>query len=247
MNMRFVFFLLLSLTIISCKRKVIPPGEIELGKEYYPINSGHFIEYDVDSMRYNNFSLDTEYVHLEFRDEIGDEFIDNEGRPSQFVKRFIRYSDTMAWYEHMTYYTTLTNYRLEVVENNLRFVKLVFPVKANTVWDGNVYLPASATSLDEIKWYLDWDYKYKNINQEFDNGIIKFPNSMTVEASIGPKGTGLINDSTSTINYSEFTAYKEVYTKNVGMVYKYLTHWEFQPNEGFRNGFSVVFRAKNYN
>ncbi|HNB81478.1 MAG TPA: hypothetical protein PLP34_05970 [Chitinophagaceae bacterium] len=244
---RYLFLLLLLSILYSCKREVIPPGEIEIGKEYFPLQTGHFIEYEVDSLRYNTFNHDTEYAHLYMRDEVGDKFYDNEGRESYFIKRFIRYNDTSAWNEVMTWYATQTNYRLEIVEDNLRFVKLIFPVKGNAVWNGNVYLPASATSLEEVHWYLDWDYKYRAINESFDNGKMVFPNCVTVQASIGPKGTGLINDSTSTVNYSEFTAYQEVYSQQIGPVFRYLTHWEFQPTEGFRNGFSVVFRAINHN
>ncbi len=244
----FVLFLLLGICcLVSCQRQVALPEDMNAGKEYTPLQIGKYIEYEVDSMRYNNFSLDTEYAHLSIRDEVSDTFTDNLGRLSYFIRRFARYSDTASWDETSSYYATLSGNRLEVVENNLRFIKMVFPVKVNTVWDGNIYLPASASSQADLQWYLDWTYTYKGINTAFDNGIMDFPNTVTVQASIGPLGTGLINDSTSTVNYSEFTAYKEVYANHLGMIYRYVTHWEFQPTEGFRNGFSVVFRAKNYN
>lgn len=236
-----IWLLFFLLVFVSCKREVIPADQVDLGKEYFPLIEGKFIEYDVDSLIYNNFTSDTEYVHLEFRDEVKSQFIDNEGRPSYVIERYSRYKSSDPWAGYLTYYATATNFRIEVIENNLKFIKLVLPVKANTSWKGNVYIPAATSGLDEIKWYHDWDYRYKNINEEFYNGVMTFPNSVVVSYN------HLTNDSTSTTNYSDYVGYEESYSRNIGLIYRELTHWVYQPTDGFRNGFSVVMKAKNHN
>ncbi len=238
-NMFMFTFLLLGL-LASCKREVIP-DPVDIGRDYFPLTEGHIIEYTVDSLIYNTFSSDTELVHLEFKDEIVSTFTDNLGRTSFAIERSVRQDSMSSWIGQLSYYATQADFEIEVVENNLRFIKLVFPVKATTKWNGNVYIPALTAGLDELKWYYDWDYAYSHINEDFNNGIMNFPNSVLISYE------QLTNDSTNNAQYSNYTNYKEAYARNVGLIYRELTHWEYQPTVGYRSGFSVVMRAKKYN
>jgi hypothetical protein len=175
---------------------------------------------------------------MQFKDVIGESFYDNEGRESYVVNRYSRKDDTYLWKDLMTFYATKTNFRVEVVENNLRMIKLVFPVKLKTYWAGNIYIPAQID--DKLKWLWNWNYTYTYINQPFNTGLASFPNTIEV---IG------INDSTN--NPEQFpdaiankTYSKEVYAKNVGLIYRELTNWEYQPDGSrYRNGFTTIYRA----
>ena len=90
---------------------------------------------------------------------------------------------------------------------------------------------------------IDHEEQRKNhycYNQDFNNGEMNVPNSMVVSYE------QLTNDSTAKTQYSNYTNYKESYARTIGLTYRELTHWEYQPTEGFRNGFSVVMRATKY-
>jgi hypothetical protein len=229
-----VFFALLT----ACKKEIIPNDNILLGKEYFPITKDHTIEYAIDSIIYNDFSKSTDTFRMQFKDVIGESFYDNEGRESYVVNRYSRQDDTYLWKDLMTFYATKTNFRVEVVENNLRMIKLVFPVKLKTYWSGNIYIPAQID--DKLKWLWNWNYTYTYINQPFNTGLASFSNTIEV---IG------INDSTN--NPEQFpdaiankTYSKEVYAKNVGLIYRELTNWEYQPDGSrYRNGFTTIYRA----
>ncbi len=155
-----VFFIAATF-FVSCKRQVIPPDDVELGKEYFPLTIGHSVEYDVDSIKYNDFNKTIDSFHYELKDVIQGEFLDNEGRKSFTVNRFKRQDDTYPWVENLTYYITETAFNIEVIEDNLRIIKMVFPVKTNTKWNGNIFLPT--TLIPELKWLSGWEYKYVNI------------------------------------------------------------------------------------
>jgi hypothetical protein len=229
-----VFFALLT----ACKKEIIPNDNILLGKEYFPITKDHTIEYAIDSIIYNDFNKSTDTFRMQFKDVIGESFYDNEGRESYVVNRYSRQDDTYLWKDLMTFYATKTNFRVEVVENNLRMIKLVFPVKLKTYWSGNIYIPAQID--DKLKWLWNWNYTYTYINQPFNTGLASFSNTIEV---IG------INDSTN--NPEQFpdaiankTYSKEVYAKNVGLIYRELTNWEYQPDGSrYRNGFTTIYRA----
>lgn len=236
-----------SLTVVglfflsSCKKEIIPADEVELGKDYFPVMAGHFIEYDVDSILYNDFTKTTDTFKLEFRDEIGETYLDNEGRQSFVINRYYRQDSTYTWEENLTYYVTATSFKLEVIENNLRFLKLVFPVKLNTRWYGNSYIPAGFNV--DLQWFQDWDYKYVNVSEPYNNGNINFENTVTVnQVDITEGAPDEANE------YSARTFAKEVYAKNVGLVYRELTRWVYQPTVSkYKKGFTLIMRAKKYN
>lgn len=236
------FCIFSSLVILnSCKRQVIPPDEIDLGKDYISLQAGHFIEYEVDSIIYNDFNLSTDTFKTEFRDMIGSEFNDNEGRPSVIINRSSRSSSTSEWKDILTYYATLTNFKYEVIEDNLRFIKLVFPVKLNTRWYGNTYIPTALNP--EFQWYDKWDYRYANVSEGYSNGVLFFPSTVTINQANVIEGNPDDADS-----YSAKTYAQEVYAKGVGLVYKELTRWVYQPSVvKYKKGFTLIMRAKNFN
>lgn len=241
------FFFLLStsyfllLTLSSCKKQIIPSEDISMGKEYYPITQGHFIEYEVDSFLFDDFNKRVDTVHYQLRDVISDTFTDNEGRLSQLVVRYKRYNDTLAWETNDTYYITQTSFHMEVIENNLRFIKLAFPVKENQRWYGNTYIPTTLNS--ELQWLDQWYYKYEQINEYYHNGIRGFDNAVVVNENDYEQG----NPDTDPNNYASKIFAKEVYAKQVGLVYREIENWVYQPTRKYRNGFKIIFRTTNYN
>lgn len=241
MKYPFLLFLFMIIAGLSCKQHVIPPDNVLLGKDYFPLSVGHFIEYDVDSFKFNDFTKSIDTFYFELRDVIEEEFQDNEGRRSWLVNRFKRQDNSYPWKDNLTYFITETPAGIEVVEDNLRFIKMVFPVKDNTKWAGNVYLPANL--LNELKWLTGWEYKYVNNSQPYDNGFLQFENTVTVN-----QADVMVNDSLDTDNYSARTFSKEVYAKNVGLVLKEQVNWEYQPSTTkYRAGFIIVYRAKDHN
>lgn len=231
-------FIAVVIFFASCKRQVIPPDDVELGKEYFPLTIGHYIEYDVDSFLYNDFEKRIDTFHFELRDVIESDFLDNEGRKSYIVNRYKRQDDTYPWKENLTYYMTETAFNIEVIEDNLRFVKMVFPVKQNTKWNGNVYI---ATLTTELKWLTGWEYKYVNISEPYNNGFMNFDNTVTINEVDYAAGDSLADV------YSSRTFSRERYAKNVGLVSREVVNWEYQDNMDYRNGFILVYRAKKHN
>lgn len=232
--------LLCIIVAAACSKQTIQPSPTDLGQDYQPLNKGHFIIYDVDSIIYDDFTKTVDTFYSEMKDEIGDEFIDDQGRTSHYVNRYQRKNNTEPWVISHIYYITQNEYRLEWKENNLRFIKMVYPVKLNKKWKGNSYMPTQTNT--ELSWMDDWDYRYTDVVAPYNTGSKTYNSCHIVDHADYIEGIPSDPNSYSARGFS-----KEVFAKGVGMIYREVTHWEYQANKGFRNGFTTYLRAKSNN
>ena len=105
--------------------------------------------------------------------------------------------DNIAWTIKDIWNYTKTNTTLEVVEEDVRFTKLSFPVKENATWNGNA-----------LNTLGEWNYTYDYINQSETINITHFDNVLLVVQK---------NDKNNAI-HREY--YIEKYAKDVGLVYR---------------------------
>ena len=160
--------------------------------------------YDVDSTIYDDFKHDTTYYKYRIKEKLEEAISDNEGRPAIKLVRYIKkYNplisyDNMAWVVKDVWSYTKTKTTLEVVEEDLRFTKIIFPVKLDASWDGNAH-----NNLGE----LDYKYNYVDAAETINGGV--FDKVLYVEQK---------DDKSKNAIHRQF--YIEKYAKNVGLVYR---------------------------
>lgn len=150
-----------------------------------PLAAGKYITYRLDSTIFTNFGRNTEIHSYQVRHFIESTFMDNAGRPSYRVIRYIRdLAGTQGWQASGVYFITPLSNQVEVVEDNLRFIKIHLPIKQDYTWKGNKYLgndPYEAlypfTNDDDMS---DWEYTYENTNDVFINGQINLADVVKV-------------------------------------------------------------------
>jgi hypothetical protein len=113
------------------------------------------------------------------------------------------------------YYATINERTAEKIEENQRFIKLVFPVGEGKQWLGNKFIDPS----DELVFLKDWKYEMKDVNKPLIFGSLKFDSTLAV----------LQQYDSSAIN---ITSSIEKYAKNIGLVYKELRFLKSQNNFG---------------
>ncbi len=192
------FFLISSLLFLFSCKKEKSQDAVDLGYTYLPNEIGRYVIYQVDSISYNDFfnpvKIDT--AHFQLKEIIESHFTDNEGRESERLERYVRKNDSLPWVLRDVWYQTRSKTKAEKIEENVRFVKLIFPIEANQKWNGNAFNPIG-----------NYEYEYKLVDTR------KIVNK-------------LIFDSTLTVNQlldSNLIGKKyqvEIYAKNVGMIYK---------------------------
>jgi len=227
-SVKWIFALVcLSTIFLSCKKQVDSLKSESIG-DYYPLKIGNSIIYSVDSTIYTNLGTSKTVRSYIMKDRVDSIITDNLGRPSFKVRRSIRSSsDTTKWIDTYSYLVTFDTIkqRIELVENNLRFIKLVSPVVTGMQWNGTSFI--NTVGNPELQYLADWRFTYENVRRPFSvNGI-----SYTETITINQRNDSIGSPSNKNF-YFELSRSKEVYSKSIGLIYREFLHETWQPANG---------------
>lgn len=188
--------------LVFCKRKT--ESAPDLGYDYAPNILGKYVVYDVDSTVYDDFNKDTTYFKYRVKEKMEEFYTDNEGRPATKMVRYVKKYDPAVSYDNIpwtikdVWMVNKSKTTYEVVEENVRFVKLTFPVKDGAEWNGH-----AQNTLGE----RNYTYNYFDQKEVINNA--SFDYVLYVEQK---------DDKHKNNIHREF--YIEKYAKYVGLVYK---------------------------
>ncbi|MFH1004668.1 MAG: hypothetical protein V1781_04115 [Bacteroidota bacterium] len=206
LNFSFLFsvkklgIMLLFLFLLSCKKDIEPTSNFNY--EYFPHEVGRYVIYDVDSTWQDDISNVFNKTRYRVKESITSIFTDLQGRPTMRIERYYKfYNDTISydsitWSQPKVWYANLTATTAEKVENNVRYIKLIFPAKKEKTWNGNAY---------NTKPYRKYEITYID-NPEIVNNI-HFDSVIQVTQ---------FNDINFILYQNEF----EKFAKGVGLIYK---------------------------
>lgn len=206
----------MGLLFFSCtKHKMEAPPD--LGYDYYPGKIGSYIIYDVDSIVYRQIpSQDTLKFKFQIKEKFDSLITDNQGRPTIKIIRYKKMYDPAVPYNQMSWTTyqhvwvaNKTKSTVEVVEDNIRYTKLIFPIKKNSTWNGTAYADTTES-----------DYKCTVFDEPASYGSLSFQKTLTVNQAY----------SSTAINYQN---YYEQYARGVGLIYKEITNYSYQSGNVF--------------
>ncbi len=245
--------LVATLMAFSCKKQTGTVGSAAV-EDYLSLETGKYIEYRLDSTVYVHFGQQDTVISYYARDVVEGMATDNTGQPAYRVVRYLRNwtGTTESDYRPaLTYYITPSRESIEVIENNLRYQKLRLPVTEGYSWRGNSFLPATPFyylyqfSNDED---MDmWQYTYQDVNLPLEVAENIYDSTVTV--------LQVADSSNVPIEFPAGLAYRnywiEQYAKNIGLIYKEVVMWEYQPpnggNPGFRSGFGLKMQIIGHN
>lgn len=183
-----------------------------LGYNYFPLNVGSEKIYQVDSIGYLGYTFDPvletveiDSVHYQVKEVVESFFADNEGRQTARIVRYKRLTSSDPWEIYKVYAANRTATTAERVEDNTRYIKLVFPPKENEKWNGN------SLNNDESGYM---EYSFTSVNVPGNIGPLNFDSTLTV--------LQLLDDNLITYSY-----YTEQYAANTGMIYKEYNDYEY--------------------
>lgn len=229
-----LFALLLIFFFSACQNEI---ETFELNTEddqYFPLKLGDTWVYKSDSTIFDNKGTIKKIISRIIKEKVIESFVDLEGEINFIIEQNIFDNDKLLSTNILNAYKNKT--KCVRNEDNLKFIKLVFPVVKGTSWDGNALFDSGNTIVriagEPIKMYDLWEYRYN------ETGISKSFN--------GHEYTNVISViQTDTENSIEKRYSLEEYAKGVGLIYKKMmilntqkielinTPWELKAEEGF--------------
>ncbi len=152
------------LLLSSCEENSIILDDSEAGFEYYPVEIGNFWLYKVDSTLVPGFRMDKITSTSFIREEITDSFLNSQGDTTFILQRSISETrdGTYSFTDRWTIEKTETN--LIRVEENLQFLKIIFPVMRGDIWQGNRFDERTEVTVAQqsMRPYKEWEYEVLN-------------------------------------------------------------------------------------
>lgn len=225
------FIAILLVSVNGCKKEY-ETVSLTADANYFPDDSGTFVIYKVDSILYNDFFFNSDLSQYQrstsyfLKEKITEQFIDNLGRTARKIERYVTDDTLLHPFVEVNnvWYQIKTDRNVEVIEDNIRYVKLTFPVSKSSEWKGNKYflneIPFQPLKNSNIKF--DWTYTVADKDVAYSNGFKVFDSTLTILQ---------IADS-SKVNklFSE-----EKYARKIGLVNKELWRLDAQPIPGEPN------------
>jgi len=215
----------------------------ELGTSYFPLSIGKYITYSVDSVFYSeNFPPDT--VSLQVREEITDTLTDNQGERTYRIERMERSTPAAPWTVAQVLVVKRTAMQAQRIENNQRFISLTLPPGRNAVWEGIGFNSDSlliSVRGEVIEIFKDWESQYETLFEPITLNGFDFDSTLVVTHA-------------NSENFIELRVNREIYAKDVGLVYKEMSILDTQQATSIRTwpddaekGFTLVQTVIDFN
>jgi hypothetical protein len=192
-----VFALFVLDLIMSCKTKELCGCESPplTGKDFfYPIVNQSVI-YDVQETQY---ALTTAPIikNYQLKETFASLSTNTDGKQTLIIERYRRENDSQKWTIDSVFSAKKEIDKALKTENNVTYVKLIFPVSEGLKWNGNAYNVLG-----------DDSYELKKLNQSFQTNGQNFSKTLTVVQQ---------NDSTLV----DLKRRLEVYAEGIGVIYQ---------------------------
>jgi len=236
MRPRFCGYILLSFLVVaifSCNKN--NPLVTDTPADYYPMHVGSYIIYRMDSLKFVNVGSQDSIISYHAKEVVDDSITDNLGRLSYRVIRYLSDTNEIApWTPSIAYMVTPLPGSVEVVENNLRYIKMITPVQDGMTWLGNAYIDTKSDT-SQVPYMDGWNYTYSNTGMPFTVFAGTIPVSVIVNEANSVTGLG---DG----SYTQTVISQEVYGKNIGLIYKNFLYSVYQsPNVEYPSGATIGY------
>lgn len=170
---------------------------LDMGTNYFPAKIGNWYEYKIDSITYNDFynpvKIDTFSYTVML--EVDTVITDLEGRETFILKKYVK-TDTSSYKLIANHTLNITSSRVETQEDNIKYIKLIFPVKQGYKWDLNALNTNAATNSH-----------YETVDEP-----------SIVEGQVFDSVATIIHQDMNTLIGNEY--HEERFARHIGLIYK---------------------------
>jgi len=190
MNFKFILLLISIVALSSCGNEIEEFDQSVFGYEYFPIVKGKYRIYKSDSIIYTGGGTRIDTFSAYIKEEVGEKFMDLEGNSVFKLDRYFKRNLSDNWTKTNTWTSYLGQTKAVTVEENLKFVKLVFPPTKGKSWNGNIFLDTDIrvdVSGEPIQIFRNWNHRVEDTdfsitlaNHSFDVLAIRLVDASTI-------------------------------------------------------------------
>ncbi|MDQ3393578.1 MAG: hypothetical protein M3512_05630 [Bacteroidota bacterium] len=190
-----VFVFLIAYVLISCSTENAAPNDNRLGFAFFPLKGGQYNIYAVEKTSYK-ITGEIETTNYLLKEAVADSFLNETNTYTYLLHRSIKLNGN-DWRLDSVWSARKTNHQAIIVENNIPYVKLIFPFSEKATWDGN-----------RLNTQVEEPYIMENINQPITLNNQTFDKAVTI----------VQKDNEDSIIFLERR--KEIYAQDIGLIYK---------------------------
>lgn len=203
----------------SCEDKYIVIEDKALGYDYYPVEVGNFWIYKIDSTVVVRNGGQKELLETSsfVKEEIISSFLNEQGDTSYVIQRSASESLNESFRSTDIWKIEKTSSNVSRFEENLQFIKLVFPISVGDTWDGNLFDQRIEVVVAQQKMepYLEWSYSVDSLNS------IETINGEEYNDVLKVTQANYENDIEQRLSY-------EKYSPGIGMIYREMSILDHQ-------------------
>lgn len=157
------FFVSTMIFLSSCSEGTVTEDyDLDFGYDYYPLEVGKYLIYKTDSTTFNIGGGGVEILESStfVKEEIIGITLDNEGDTTYIIERFKRLSLDEDWQITDVWTTKMTDRNVERTEENVKLVKMVFPLQEGVDFDATLFVDPTTTFTvagENLEVYKDWN------------------------------------------------------------------------------------------
>jgi hypothetical protein len=209
-----ILFLFMAL-IASCGKRQTLDIEDRATEQYayFPLKIGKYVDYQVDSIKYDfadsgGIRIDSNSTFV--REQVIDSLLDQSGQVLFLIERSERSDSVQNWVVTRINSSQRTQSQAIRIENNLRFLSLIFPMDKRSAWDGNIWIDKSREIEifgERMRPFANWAYEVDSIDVPANVGSFQFDSTLLVTE---------VDDN----NVIERRLSRVRYAKNIGLVWR---------------------------
>jgi hypothetical protein len=194
-KMKSFLLALLGFTLLfSCAKKEATDEILDLGYNYFPTDSGSVKIYAVDSISYNDNTQSIDTFHFLLKEQVGGVITgQNLAKHIEIIKS-VQFDSTSVWQPRNSSFVLITENNFQLLDENVRTVKLVFPIGNVLNWNGNQFNNKGKRN-----------FLLQNIGSTYKLKDSSFQNCIIVQEALAN-------------NVIEEILIKSVYCKNIGLI-----------------------------
>mgnify|MGYP003635215528 CR=1 FL=1 len=209
-------FCLLILVACNDDDEGITSDQVLVGENYFPLAMGQVKIYQVDSILYDDFNNSVDTLSFQRKEEVTGIFVDGGGRTSFITTLSFRTDSTASWTLIKNFTQVKLRQRVEIMEDNVTTVPLIFPFAENKRWDANAFND-----------FEEQTFRYKNLYQTVQINQQSYDSVATV-AQIDSE------------NLIQRIFAEEKYAPNQGLIYRKSLNLNTEVSGEIRSGFEAT-------